>query len=89
MVNMGVAYKSLGRREDALQYYHQALSITPDDPEVINNIGSLNYALGQYEKAVEYFLRALEIKPNGIFALSTYDYKHRCRVVVQFGLRID
>ncbi len=70
IVNLGVAYKKLRKRDDALNYFAQALALCPNDVDVISNLGTLQYDQGNYEKAVEYFLKALQIKENDVEALS-------------------
>jgi Flp pilus assembly protein TadD len=72
---LGVAYKRMGKKEEALKFFNQALTHSPNDNEVMSNIGIILYEQEQYDKAAEQFLKALLIKPEGIKA----DYKrNRC-----------
>jgi len=74
ITNLGIAYKMLHKKDEALDYYNQALALEPNDYEILANIGSLYYDNGVYEKAVEFFLRALQIKEDGILRF----IKNRC-----------
>jgi CHAT domain-containing protein/Tfp pilus assembly protein PilF len=67
--NMGIAYRGLGKFEQALQQYLNARQVVVDtfgeqDPEmaiIYNNLGSVSYFDGDYGSAAEYFLRAASI----------------------------
>ncbi|MEW6112895.1 MAG: tetratricopeptide repeat protein [Thermodesulfobacteriota bacterium] len=56
----GVAYKRLGRFDQALQDYTRALEIKPDYATALNNRGVLHLEKGEYQKAVEDLTLALK-----------------------------
>jgi Tfp pilus assembly protein PilF len=65
IATLGIAYKRLGKKDEALKLFNQALNLAPNDQEIINNIGELLYEQEHYEKAAEQFLKALQIKVDG------------------------
>ena len=81
---LGMAFKRMGKKEEALKFFNQALTLTPNDFEVLNNIGNILYEQEKYEKAAEQFLKSLQIKPEGIFCRLK---KYRCRNPEQPGKR--
>ncbi|MEM9008266.1 MAG: tetratricopeptide repeat protein, partial [Cyanobacteria bacterium P01_F01_bin.86] len=56
--------KNLGRYEEAISSYDQALEIKPDKHEAWNNRGISLDDLGRYEEAISSYDQALEIKPD-------------------------
>ena len=54
----------LGRYEEAIDSYDQALSIKPDFQEAWNNRGNELSKLGRYEEAINSYDRALQIDSN-------------------------
>jgi len=65
--NLGIAYKTLGQEEKAIEYYKHALVIhrEPGDRRgegaSLGNLGIAYYSLGQVEKAIEYYEKAMVI----------------------------
>jgi tetratricopeptide (TPR) repeat protein len=66
--NLGLLADNLGRREEAQQYYTQALAILREvgdrrgEGATLNNLGSLANSLGRQEEARAYFEQALAIR---------------------------
>lgn len=50
--------------EKALAYFEQALKLSPDNPDFLNNIGVCLSKLGRYRKAVPYFDQAIKARPD-------------------------
>lgn len=48
----------------ALLYFEKSLLLTPDDIDVIKNIGVCHYKLGEYESAAGYFLKYVQLTPQ-------------------------
>lgn len=67
--NIGVAYRRLGRVEDAMQHYQTNLKIVKevyenDHPQLgfaYNSLGSAYYSKGDYGTAAEYFLQSAAV----------------------------
>ncbi len=64
MHNRGNALDKLGRNEEALASYDQALKIIPDYHQVWYNRGVVLGKLGRNEEAITSFDQALKIKPD-------------------------
>jgi len=62
--NLGVAYGSLGRYQDAIEAYKQAIRINPDDAEAHYNLGVAYGTLGRGQNEIESYKQAIRIKPN-------------------------
>ncbi|MBV9222585.1 MAG: tetratricopeptide repeat protein [Acidobacteriaceae bacterium] len=66
--NLGLSYQALGRLDDALQAYRNAIDWQSDakvkNPGPFIDIGGLFLETNQPEKAVEYLQKALEIAPD-------------------------
>jgi tetratricopeptide (TPR) repeat protein len=62
--NLGIAYGSLGRHQDAIETYKQAIRIKPDYAEVHYNLGVAYGSLGRYQDEIEAYKQAIRIKPN-------------------------
>jgi len=58
------ALRALGRYEEALAAYSQALAINPSSPEAHNNLGNLLRLMGQLHPALLHLQKALEFKPG-------------------------
>lgn len=61
---LGVALRRQKKHVEALQCYHQALTLTPKSEKVHFNIGILYYDLGVKDKAYEAFQAALRLRPD-------------------------
>jgi tetratricopeptide (TPR) repeat protein len=66
--NLGLAYQALGRRDDALQAYRNAIdwqtAVRTKNPGPFINLGGLLIETDQPEKAIEYLQKAIEIAPD-------------------------
>ena len=77
-----------GRRGDALPLLREALAVAPDDPEVLNNLGTLLREERQLEEAIVCHHRALRLKPdfpeawcnlgNALYDFRRYDEAEHC-----------
>jgi len=62
--NLGNALGRLGRLDEALASYRQALLLSPDFPEAHHNLGRAYLDLGQLDSAVASCHRAVQFKPR-------------------------
>ena len=60
----GVDMARRGLWSEALFRFHQAESLDPRNPRVLNNLGVAYEATGEYDKALGYYKQALQIDPN-------------------------
>ncbi len=62
--NLGTALAALGRRDEALVHYAQAVRLQPADPVMQNNLGAALAKAGQIEAAMEHYQAALHARPD-------------------------
>jgi len=61
---MALVYSDLGRVDDAIEAYQQAIQLAPDQIFPWNNLGNLYIKLGRNEEALSAFHRAIEHNPT-------------------------
>jgi tetratricopeptide (TPR) repeat protein len=69
-INKGGSLAALGRREEAISCYDQALAIDPQFAGAWYNKGTALYRLGQREKAMSCYNQALAIEPRDAVTLN-------------------
>ncbi len=62
--NLGPIYGALGRTDEAIAAYRQAIAIYPSDVEVYSGLGDLYFGLNRYPEAISVFLQALKLGRN-------------------------
>jgi tetratricopeptide (TPR) repeat protein len=62
--NLGLAYATLGRWDQALEAYHNTLELTPNDPEVLTDAGLAWQQTGRLERATESYQAAIRVNPR-------------------------
>ena len=60
--NLGAVLQSMGKQEEAIDYFHQALRVRPDDATAHNNLGAALQSLGKIDEAAEQFRQALKAR---------------------------
>ncbi|NLS96867.1 MAG: tetratricopeptide repeat protein [Planctomycetaceae bacterium] len=60
----GDEFQRQGEYQNAINRYHRAIDINPDNPLVYTNWGSCLLSLGRVEEAKERLLKAIELKPD-------------------------
>ena len=63
-VQLANTYFDAERYTDAIQYYEQALTLKPDDPDASTDLGVSYYYTGQTDKALQQFDKSLKINPK-------------------------
>jgi len=58
--SIGLAYRDLGKYQEAIIHFKKALELKPNFPETDNNLGTVYLLLKDWEKAIECFRRAAE-----------------------------
>jgi tetratricopeptide (TPR) repeat protein len=59
--NLATAYKTVGRMDDALRSYGQALLIQPDDPEIHDGVGQVFLQENRLGQAIQEFKKAVAL----------------------------
>ena len=62
--NLGVAYDSIGRYQDAVEAYKQTIKIRPDFAEAHSNLGAVYGKVGRWEDAIESCKQAIRIQSD-------------------------
>ncbi len=80
LVRRGIALQKSRRPADAEACFRQANARTPDDAQILANIGSLCVEQSRYGDAEEPLVRAVELDPANAYALSMLAHAraHRC-----------
>jgi len=65
---LGLRYKDLGRHEEAIEAYKQAIRIKPDYVDAHIWLGNAYSDLARYEEAVSAYQQAINIKPDNASA---------------------
>lgn len=63
-INLGAAADTLGKREEAIEAYGNALKLSPYSAELHNNIGVLCSDMGKLDEAIEAFRKAETLTSN-------------------------
>jgi tetratricopeptide (TPR) repeat protein len=62
--NLGIILNELGRLEEAITSYGQAITLKPDYAEAHNNLGNILTDLDRFEEAEASYKRATKLKPK-------------------------
>ena len=69
----GSCLMGMGRSEEAVEKYEQALKLAPENPEVLTNMGRLLCSVGDHSRAAEVFEKLTAVLPDayhGFYLLS-------------------
>ena len=66
--NLGTAFRRENQMKKAMEIYHQALEVDPDNPDYLNNMGTLYINEGNPLDGERYLRKALEIDPKHVHA---------------------
>lgn len=84
--NLGNALGELGKLDDAVASYRNALAVNPDMAETHNNLGNVLRNLGRLEDAVSSFERAVALQPE--FAEAHSNLGNLCQDLGQAGAAV-
>jgi tetratricopeptide (TPR) repeat protein len=62
--SLGIAYGELGRHQEAVDAFKEALRLKPDYAEAWNNLGTAYSHQGRYQEAIQACKEALRLKPD-------------------------
>ena len=60
----GIANSELGRHEEAIKDFDNAIKLAPQNADAYNNRGNAKFELGHNEEAIKDFDKAIELKPD-------------------------
>ena len=60
----GLSYSDLGKYDQAIYYYDQAINRNPEYAMAYNNRGNVFYRMGDYDKAIIDYNRAINLNPG-------------------------
>ena len=67
--NAAVASEADGEYGMAREYEEKAEAAQPDNPDVLSNLGAIEWRLGNFGQADDYFQRALQAAPDNVSAV--------------------
>lgn len=62
--NLGLAYASKGRLNEAIVLYEKSLKLEPDDPITLYNLGVTLYDLNRLNESYDKFSKVVELNPS-------------------------
>jgi tetratricopeptide (TPR) repeat protein len=62
--NLGVELERLGKAEEAIEHYEEAVRLNPTYPEALNNIGIVRAKQSKIQEAIQNFQKAVTLRPN-------------------------
>jgi len=74
LFHLGLSYRTLGLRSEALQTLTEAVKLTPHEPDLILNLGQTQFELEQYSEAAEQFQALTVIQPDNASAWLTLGF---------------
>ena len=74
LFHLGLSYRTLGLRLDALQVFTEAATHTPHEHDLILNLGQVHFELEQYDQAAEQFRTLTVIQPDDASAWLTFGF---------------
>lgn len=72
--NLGHTFRKQRRFTEALSYHRHALSVLPQNPTTLTNIGFVQALQGNFVDAIDTFHKVLGLKQDDIFSLTMLSY---------------
>ena len=74
---MGIALDDKGDHKKAIEYYEKALSISPNDSDIYQNMGYAYLRMKDYENSIKYLKKAIELNPKGKYSKEQLQQAYR------------
>ncbi|GHT22815.1 hypothetical protein FACS189419_05890 [Planctomycetales bacterium] len=74
LFHIGLAYRSLGHKEEALKILAEAASFAPEEPDLLLNLGQLHFDFEHYAEAIGCFRSLTCVQPQNASAWLTLGY---------------
>ncbi|MDR1291319.1 MAG: tetratricopeptide repeat protein, partial [Planctomycetaceae bacterium] len=74
LLYLGIALRTIGNSNDAIETLQRAYSIVPNSPEIVLNLGQLHFELEQFDEAIGCFRLLTELQPQNASAWLTLGY---------------
>lgn len=81
--NLGVIYMDLGRLNDAIVYFNEALNLNSKDVKSHTNLGAIYLRLENHIKAAEHYKYVLSLEPNNgevVYILDALEQKNTVKI---------
>lgn len=79
---LGNCLMQTGRKEEAKEIFAEALTLAPEDINVLTMMGNIHFSAGEYEQAIEIMTRLVEVSPGSW-------YGHLMQALCCYKLRRD
>jgi Flp pilus assembly protein TadD len=66
--NLAIALQDLGRFDEAIQHFQEAVRLDPDNPVALHNLAAALQASGDLEGAESHYRAALLLRPDLVSA---------------------
>ena len=80
LINQGYSLLQLGRLEEAVVAFEQAIRLDPGSADAYYNLGGALQELGRLEEALDAYKQAIRLRPNDVEA-----YNHQGGVLMRLG----
>ena len=74
LFHLGLSFRTLGLRPEALQAFMEAEKLTPHNPDLVLNLGQTHFELEQYPEAAEQFRALTVMQPENASAWLTLGF---------------
>ena len=74
LLHLGLSYRTLGLRPEALRSLTEAAELTPHEPDLLLNLGQVHFELEQYPQAAERFRTLTLLQPENASAWLTLGF---------------
>jgi len=74
LFHLGLSYRTLGLRPEALRFLTESATLTPHIPDLILHLGQLHFELEQYPQAAEQFQQLTVLQPDNASAWLTLGF---------------